>query len=67
MSTVFLCCSHIFVSRNLQRGELTTVLLTMLRQEGQQAFSAQVRRLTSPALRNFYGSEALRSVLHELK
>lgn len=39
----------------------------MLRLEGQQAFSAQVRRLTSPAFQDFYGSEALRSVLHELK
>lgn len=48
-------------------GEMTTTLLTMLRQEGQQAFSALMSQVTRLAFQDFYGSEALRAALYELK
>lgn len=47
-------------------GALTTTLLTILRQEGQQAFSELMSQVTRLAFQDFYGSEALRAVLHEL-
>lgn len=40
-------------------GALTTTLLTILRQEGQQAFSELMSQVTRLAFQDFYGSEAL--------
>lgn len=40
-------------------GAIATALLTMLRQEGQQAFSELMSQVTRLAFQDFYGSEAL--------